>query len=397
MKHTKHILAAFLVLVLTVALVPSAAAATELPIRAGDTITFRHAIKPDNTLWSWTSGTPIKIMDNVQSVEMGYQHLQVVKTDGSLWDDQGTGSFIKLMDDVASIADGGNVVIKKDGSMWIRIDTNAWTKMADDVVDVSLRDSETFVILKKDGTLWYREKETSEATIVQVADNVVSLSGDCFTYSVYVKSDGTVWRFSDDAYPTIKITDNAKATFGQIKGGSGVQRSYNAIIKGDNALYMWGANDYGKLGDGTTTDRDTPIKVMENVACVSLVQNTTTVLTTDGSVYEFGRYSQMTPTKVFDGAKLPSTPAVPLSPTAVADIQARFNGWYSNNLLVVDAKQGENIVQTALKDNLVFYSYNPSANTINTLTLNYTASNGSVKFTAPASGIIVISEGKLQK
>lgn len=39
---------------------------------------------------------------------------------------------------------------------------------------------------------------------------------------------------------------------------------YSAAITADGGLYTWGDNSYGRLGDGTYTDRYTPTKVVIN-------------------------------------------------------------------------------------------------------------------------------------
>ena len=44
----------------------------------------------------------------------------------------------------------------------------------------------------------------------------------------------------------------------------------SAAITEDGALWLWGDNTSGKLGDGTTELRLDPVKVMEGVASVSL-------------------------------------------------------------------------------------------------------------------------------
>lgn len=37
---------------------------------------------------------------------------------------------------------------------------------------------------------------------------------------------------------------------------------HTAILKNDGSLWMCGSNGYGKLGDGTTTSKATPVKIM---------------------------------------------------------------------------------------------------------------------------------------
>src|SRR5436309_13770894 len=56
------------------------------------------------------------------------------------------------------------------------------------------------------------------------------------------------------------------------------------------AAYCWGANDRGQLGDGTTTDRSRPVRVLSSVRFASLSTGDfhTCGLTTDGTAYCWG-------------------------------------------------------------------------------------------------------------
>ena len=37
---------------------------------------------------------------------------------------------------------------------------------------------------------------------------------------------------------------------------------HTLAMKSDGTVWAWGWNDYGQLGDGTTTDRTTPVQVI---------------------------------------------------------------------------------------------------------------------------------------
>jgi Listeria/Bacterioides repeat len=67
---------------------------------------------------------------------------------------------------------------------------------------------------------------------------------------------------------------------------------HSAAIKTDDTLWTWGANTFGQLGDGTYTDRKTPVKIMDNVKSVftggNYSQEATLIIKNDGSLWGCG-------------------------------------------------------------------------------------------------------------
>ena len=63
---------------------------------------------------------------------------------------------------------------------------------------------------------------------------------------------------------------------------------HSAAITTDGDLYTWGYNSFGELGDGTTEGKSTPIKIMSDVASVSLGDHHSAAITTDGDLYTWG-------------------------------------------------------------------------------------------------------------
>lgn len=64
--------------------------------------------------------------------------------------------------------------------------------------------------------------------------------------------------------------------------------AHTAVVDVDGALWTWGWNNYGQLGNGTKEDSAVPIKVMENVSTVSLGVFHTAAIQTDGSLWMWG-------------------------------------------------------------------------------------------------------------
>ena len=61
-----------------------------------------------------------------------------------------------------------------------------------------------------------------------------------------------------------------------------------AAVRTDGSLWMWGWNYYGQLGNDTTEDSNIPVKVMDNVTTVSCGWYHTAALKSDGSLWTWG-------------------------------------------------------------------------------------------------------------
>jgi len=70
---------------------------------------------------------------------------------------------------------------------------------------------------------------------------------------------------------------------------------HTCAIDNNDQVWCWGENNYGQLGDGTTTLRALPVKVEKEAAAVALGGNHTCILTTAGGVRCWGHnfYGQL--------------------------------------------------------------------------------------------------------
>mgnify|MGYP004502968179 FL=1 len=111
---------------------------------------------------------------------------------------------------------------------------------------------------------------------------------------------------TDDSYVPIKILDHVRSI------SLGCSRSAAITENGD--LYMWGYNRGGQLGNGTTNDSYVPVKVLDHVRSVCLSYTCCAAITEDGNLYMWGENYEgqlgtepttiiKVPTKVLDHVK----------------------------------------------------------------------------------------------
>lgn len=111
-----------------------------------------------------------------------------------------------------------------------------------------------------------------------------------------VRTDGTLWCWGSnyagqlgdgtttDRNSPVQIGD--ATTWARIDAGN----SHTCAIRTDGTLWCWGNNFRGQLGDGTTTNRKTPVQVgtATNWASVSAGDSHTCAIRTDGSLWCWG-------------------------------------------------------------------------------------------------------------
>ena len=82
----------------------------------------------------------------------------------------------------------------------------------------------------------------------------------------------------------------------QVEGGGRYEGSHSIALASDGTVYTWGFNQYGQLGDNTTTNSRSPIAVQvagtplagKTIVQIAAGANHNMVLTSDGAVYTWG-------------------------------------------------------------------------------------------------------------
>src|SRR6266542_3440000 len=64
--------------------------------------------------------------------------------------------------------------------------------------------------------------------------------------------------------------------------------AHTVAVKTDGTLWAWGSNLYGQLGDGTTTDRYSPVQIGSGFASVAAGWDFTVAVKADGTLWAWG-------------------------------------------------------------------------------------------------------------
>lgn len=144
----------------------------------------------------------------------------------------------------AAVGYGWVIAVRSDGSVvaWGR---NAWGQMAD-------------------GTTTDRHRPVA---IHGLPSNVTQVSAASGTGLVRT-SDGSIWSWGRNIYG--EVGDGSTTTryspvrvAGLPRAATSLSSGYGSsyVVLSDGSLWAWGYNAFGQVGDGTTTDRLTPVQV----------------------------------------------------------------------------------------------------------------------------------------
>ena len=276
-------------------------------------------IKTDGTLWTWGYNTNGELGDNtggngthksspVQTiaggtnwklVAPGRYHTAAIKTDGTLWtwgrndnSQLGDNSITKKSSPVQTVAGGTNwklvaggfyhtAAIKTDGTLWTWGE-NTYGTLGDDTGVAKSSPVQTVA----GGTNWK-----------QVA------GGNGHTAAI--KTDGTLWLWGYNNYGKlgtnteviIHPASRQSSPVQTVSGGTNwkqvaLGKGYSSAIKTDGTLWLWGQNDYGGyLGDNTRVHKSSPVQTIAagtNWKQVASGDGTTAAIKTDGTLWNWG-------------------------------------------------------------------------------------------------------------
>jgi alpha-tubulin suppressor-like RCC1 family protein len=123
-------------------------------------------------------------------------------------------------------------------------------------------------------------------------------------HSLALKSNGEVWAWgaNDSGQLGIGSPSTSQTTAVQVHTLSEIiaiatHADYSLALKKDGTVWAWGPNQFGNLGDGTTTPRNTPVPVLsriggpplQGVAAIAVGLAHSLAVKGDGTVWAWGR------------------------------------------------------------------------------------------------------------
>jgi RHS repeat-associated protein len=247
-------------------------------IAAGDYHSL--ALKADGTVWAWGSNqygalgngtttnalTPVQVsgLTGVTAIAGGSLFSLAVKSDGTAWawgynvqGQLGNGSTTNSAVPVqvsnlsgvtavaAAVGTGGlhGLALKSDGTVW------AWGNNANGQLGNGTYASSNTPV-----------KVSNLTSVTAIAAGV--------QHSVALKSDGSVWAWGRGGFGALGINDpngfdhNTPIQVTSLSGVTSItaSESHNSALKADGTLWGWGENQYGQVGDGTTTNALAPVR-----------------------------------------------------------------------------------------------------------------------------------------
>lgn len=159
-------------------------------------------------------------------------------------------------------------------------------------------------ILKKTGIVWSVGSNSSgqlgDGTVVSKSTLVPVIGANSFiqisagnSFVTALKADGSAWAWGGNSNGQLGDGTNLpKSVPTATIGGhsfiriSGNESAYTSALKADGSIWTWGANSGGRLGDGTSILKSSPVAVIGGHSFIQV--SSSTALKSDGSAWTWG-------------------------------------------------------------------------------------------------------------
>jgi alpha-tubulin suppressor-like RCC1 family protein len=232
----------------------------------------------------------------------GTNHSLALKNDGTLWS-WGSNYY-------GQIGDGSGSATRNDP---VQVSNSTNTGFLTGITSVG-GDALNALVLRNDGTVWawgynengqFGDNTTGNTSNLPVQvhgpgnsgflSNIIAVASGP-THSLAVKNDGTVWAWGKNQNGQLGDgTTTQRLTPVQVSVLTGVTavaagNAYSVALKNDGTVWAWGYNGNGQLGDGTTTQRLTPVQVtgVSGITGISTGWSHTIARKNDGTTWGWG-------------------------------------------------------------------------------------------------------------
>jgi len=124
-----------------------------------------------------------------------------------------------------------------------------------------------------------------------------------YNYCLVLKSDGTVWAWGANSsaiggYGSLGYGSEETPPRGTIVQTHDLNNvvaidagmRHSLALKSDGSVWAWGLNNFGQLGDGTTTNKSSPISVpgLSNIIDIAAGTQYSYALDANGQIWQWG-------------------------------------------------------------------------------------------------------------
>ena len=322
------------------------------------------ALKANGTLWSWgrnlygqlgdgttvnkTVPTQVGTETNWVSIETRYHHNLGIKSNGTLW---GWGQNL-----FGQVGDGTNGVLSVAVPTQVGADTN-WKTAA--------TGNSHSLAIKTNGTLWGWGNNLSgqlgngayndNITPLQIGTSTDWKTVDAgYDFTIATKTNNTLWSCGANTYGELGLNNSTMNVNNFTQVGTATTwdivscgRSHVVASRNYGALFAWGQNNYGQIGNGSTTNLYTPtlqLNVNSWIA-VSTGFYHSLAIDNDGGLYTWGYNSngQLGNGTTLNDQYVVGTIACPTNNLSVDDFTKSEMKFYPNpvsDILNISFEQG---------------------------------------------------------